>query len=293
MNAPTLPAAPASRLDGWLPWVPVVLALLVLFVPTYLRLHESVWQLEAYEHGPIILAVFLWLLWRERAAFQIAPSPRLVEGTGLVLVGLVVYFVGRTQDIALLEVGAQVLLVVGVLLVMLGWATVRRLWFPLLFMLFLVPLPGFVIVGITAELKQHVSAVAETLLYHAGYPIARDGVVITIGQYRMLVADACSGLNSMYSLSALGLLYMYLARRPGWLHNGLMLLAILPIAFVANVVRVLLLILVTFHFGDEAGQGFLHNTSGMVLFLIALVGLFSLDWLLGKLIRPRPRPSSA
>ena len=115
------------------------------------------------------------------------------------------------------------------------------------------------------------------VLYAAGYPIARTGVMITIGQYQLLVADACSGLNSMFSLSALGTLFMYIMGRKSRLHNGVMLAAILPIAFCANIVRVVALVLVTYHFGDEAGQGFLHGAAGMVLMLVALVGLIALD----------------
>ena len=86
----------------------------------------------------------------------------------------------------------------------------------------------------------------------------------------MLVADACSGLHSMYSLSALGTLFMYIMARRSRLHNAIMLASILPIAFVANIVRVIVLVLITYHFGDEAGQGFLHGAAGMVLMLVAL-----------------------
>ncbi|MBI1991283.1 MAG: exosortase, partial [Betaproteobacteria bacterium] len=167
-----------------------------------------------------------------------------------------------------------------VLLVARGWAGIRALWFPLLFIVFLVPLPGFFVDALTMPLKQNVSVIAEQLLYVAGYPIARNGVVLTIGQYQLLVADACSGLNTMFSLSALGLLYLSLMRYLSWWHNGLILASILPIAFCANIVRVMILVLVTYHLGDAAGQGFLHNFSGMALFIIALLILFGFDALL-------------
>ena len=103
----------------------------------------------------------------------------------------------------------------------------------------------------------------------------------------MLVADACSGLHSMYSLTALGTLFMYIMGRTSRLHNALMLVSILPIAFVANIVRVMALVLITYHLGDEAGQGFLHGTAGIVLMLVALAFFFALDALLGRLLRPR------
>ena len=102
-----------------------------------------------------------------------------------------------------------------------------------------------------------------------------------------VIADACSGLNTMFSLSALGLLFMYVTGRKSVLHNAIMLASILPIAFIANVVRVLVLILITFHFGDEAGQGYLHGSAGIVLLLAAVATLLMLDAVLARLIKPR------
>jgi exosortase len=151
----------------------------------------------------------------------------------------------------------------------------------------MIPLPGFLVDAITGPLKQWISAIVVELLYRVGYPISRNGVVLTIGQYQMLVADACSGLHSMYSLSALGTLFMYIMARASPMHNALMLASILPIAFIANIVRVVVLVLITYHFGDEPGQGFLHGAAGMVLMLVALAGFFALDALLARLLGVR------
>lgn len=287
-------AIPAAAARPWWGAWPIALGLAALLLPTYLRLHATLWNDEAYEHGMIVSALFWWLVWRSRERLAaLPPEPAPLAGGALVAAGLLTYFVGRTQHLPLFEVAAHLPLLAGSALLLWGHASLRVLWFPLLFLLFMVPLPGFVMVALTSELKQQVSVVAESLLYHAGYPIARDGVVISIGPYRMLVADACSGLNSMYSLSALGLLYLHLTHRPGWLRLSAMLAAIVPIAFAANVLRVIVLILLTFHFGDEAGQGFLHNTSGVLLFVVALLALVGLDLLLRRLVRAQPRPEPA
>jgi exosortase B len=267
-------------------WAPLALGLLALLLPTYLRLHETLWNDEAYEHGLIVVAVFWWLVWRHRdrlAALPVAPRP-LTGGICLAL-GLLLYFIGRAQSLPLFEVGAHLPILGGALVLVWGPAAVRVLWFPLLFLLFMVPLPGFVMIAMTAALKEQVSVIAESVLFHAGYPIARDGVLIRIGQYRMLVADACSGLNSIYSLSSLGLLYIYLTYRPLWWRTLALILAIVPIAFAANVVRVIVLILLTYHFGDEVGQGFLHNASGVLLFVFSLLTLTAVDWVLLRATR--------
>jgi exosortase B len=278
---------PARNSTAWLPWLPLAAGLLALVVPTYVRLNATLWNDEAYQHGILVAAVFWWLAWRKRETLLALPQDgRPVAGGAVLAFGLSMYFVGRSQNLPLFEVSAHIPLFTGVLLLAWGPAALRALWFPIVFLLFMVPLPGFVLVAMTSTLKQHVSVAAESLLYHAGYPIARDGVTISIGPYRMLVADACSGLNSIFSLAALGVLYMHLTFRAGWVRSAALLAAIVPIAFVANVARVITLILITYHFGDEAGQGFMHNTSGVLLFIVALLGLMALDVVLTRMFRP-------
>jgi exosortase B len=265
-------------------WLPVAAGLLLLYVPTFYQLGTTLWQSEDHAHGPIILAVVVFLFWRQRDAFLAVPAPAApASGLALLAFGLFLYVVGRSQDINLFEVGALLPILAGTVLAMRGWATLRTLRFPILFAVFLIPFPDVFVDSVTGPLKQNVSAIAEQILYSAGYPVARNGVVLTIGQYQMLVADACSGLNSMFSLSALGLLYLYLVGRKSWVHNALIVASILPIAFAANVVRVVVLVLITYHFGDEAGQGFLHGAAGLLLVMVALVILVLLDAILSRM----------
>jgi exosortase/archaeosortase family protein len=100
----------------------------------------------------------------------------------------------------------------------------------------------------------------------------------------MLVADACAGLHTLFTLEALGLLYMNLMGHESFKRNMLLASLIVPISFISNVIRVLILILITYYFGDAAGQGFLHGFAGMTLFLSALLLIIGLDSLLGKLL---------
>lgn len=274
--------------QAWREWLPVAAGLLALYVPTFYDLAQSLWQEEDHAHGPIILGVIAWLFWRERAELLVAPE-RTARPTGfaLLVLGLLLYILGRAQEINFLQIGALVPILSGMLLAMRGWRAVRALWFPLMFTFFLIPFPSIFVDAVTGPLKQNVSAVAESILYAAGFPIGRSGVALTIGQYQMLVADACSGLNSMFSLSALGLLYLYLMQRASLLHNALVVASILPIAFVANIIRVLALILVTYYYGDAAGQGFLHGAAGMVLVMTALLLLLFFDGVLAVVIKPR------
>lgn len=286
----------ASALDALAPfktWWPIVLGLVVLYLPTYWMLAHGLWNSDDYAHGPIVLVVTLFLIWQQRAVFMTDAAPptrgEVIIGWTLLVIGLLAYALGRSQDILLFEVGSQVPVILGALLITLGVRATRALWFALFFLLFMIPLPGFVVDAATGPLKQYISVIAEQVLYAAGYPVARSGVMLTIGQYQLLVADACSGLHSMFSLSAMGLLYLYLMQRTSTVRNLIIMAAILPIAFAANIVRVMVLILVTYHLGDEAGQGFLHGFAGIMLFVIGLLFLFALDGVLG-FIFPDRRP---
>ena len=261
-----------------------------MYVPVYWWAAANIWQTDEQAHGALILLVVLWLFWgvrREIAALPDASVP--AWGWPLFTFGLLAYFVGRMIGISILEFGSQPFIVAGILLLLKGRRAIRIAWFPLVYFVFMIPLPDILVDAVTGPLKQWISAVVVEFLYRVGYPIARSGVVLTIGQYQMLVADACSGLHSMYSLTALGTLFMYIMARASRLHNAIMLASILPIAFVANIVRVIALVLITYHLGDEAGQGFLHGAAGMVLMLVSLIFFFLLD---AVLYRSLPRVKS-
>ena len=273
-------------------WWPVLLGLGILFLPTYAELNRTTWNSEENAHGPIVLLVALWFFWFKRHALLAPPQQTKPVAGGLLLgFGLLLYAVGRSQEILLFEIASQMLILSGALLVLRGVPAVRALWFPLFFLVFLIPVPAIVVDAMTGPLKHYVSVLVEQVLYSAGYPIARNGVMLSIGPYQMLVADACSGMNSMFSLSAMGLLYLYLMRHSSMARTLILIASIWPIAFFANVVRVIVLVLITYYFGDEVGQGFLHGFAGILLFVIALLLLFALDGLLGFFLPDRARTS--
>jgi len=281
---------PGREMRGPRRWLPVLSGLAVMYVPTYIDLARGLWQEEAYAHGPIVLALVAWLAWRQRAAFAGEPAGGAALAGSIVLaLGLALYIVGRSQSVALFEVGSHVPVFAGTVLLLGGWHALRRLWFALFFLVFLVPLPGFVIVSMTGPLKSLVAQAVESLLYALGYPIARSGVVLSIGQYQLLIADACAGLNSIFSLAALGLLYLHMTAAGNLARTVVLLASIVPIALAANLLRVLALVLITFHFGDGAGQSFFHGSAGMALFAAALLLLLGVDALLRQM--PAYRPS--
>lgn len=279
------PASPAVPVD-WLPLLLLGAGWLAMFGSSYWRLSGTIWATDAQGHGPIILAVGAWLLYKKYGELMaLVREPRTLLGAGFLAVGIACYAIGQSQSVWTLEIGAQILVLIAVLLCFFGSRGVRVAWFPLFFLAFMIPWPPELVDAVTQPLKSGVSAVAASLLYDAGYPVGRSGVILTVGPYQLLVADACAGLNSLFTLEALGLLYMNLMNYQSIKRNVALAILILPISFCANVVRVIVLVLVTYYFGDEAGQGFVHGFAGMVLFIVALVLILAVDRVVGLFIK--------
>ncbi len=262
-------------------WLIAIAGLLAMYLPTFWDLFHGLWASDAQGHGPIVLAISLWLLWKKWPEVLAQPTqPAPLAGWPAFIFGLLLYLVGRSQDILLFEVGALIWLISACVLLLSGGASLKLLWFPLFFMIFMIPLPGMFVDAVTQPMKMAVSYVAEAVLAGVGYPISRSGVVLQIGQYQLLVADACAGLHTLFTLEALGLLYLNLVRHESVARNVTLAILIVPISFTANVIRVMVLTLVTYHLGDEAGQGFLHGFAGMVLFMAALILIIATDSLI-------------
>jgi exosortase B len=263
-----------------MPLLLILAGLLAVYLPTFVDLFNGLWRDDRNAHGPIVFIVSIWFFYYQAKKFSktniaIAPSPYI--GWPLLILGALLYIVGRSQTLYLFEVGSLLFVILGIVLIFWGFKTAKYFWFAFFFMLFMVPLPASIVDAVTQPMKIAVSYVAEYALYQFNYPVARDGVIISIGPYQLLVADACAGLNSLFTLEALGLLYMNVMRHESLFRNALLAILIVPISFVSNVTRVVVLALITFHWGAVAGQGFLHEFSGMVLFVTALLLIIGVD----------------
>jgi exosortase B len=300
INSPTAFNRRADVSAGWrkqlLIWLPIITGLIVLYLPSLVDLFRGVWSTDQQAHGPIVLGITCWLMyrkWPEMVRVSEGQSGAPSIGWPLFIFGLLLYILGRSQDILVFEIGSVVWLFSGILLLIRGRNALKAQWFPLFFMLFMIPLPGPLVDFLTMPMKMAVSYVAENILFWADYPIARTGVILQIGQYKLLVADACAGLHTLFTLEALGLLYLNIVRHDSVMRNIALAILIVPISFTANVIRVMILTLITYHFGDEAGQGFLHGFAGMVLFLSALLLIIGVDSLLQLAIRFRHKSGTA
>lgn len=289
--AATAPVVPATRtivsrlksitIDQWV----LLAGLVALTAPTLGYIVDESWSTESGGHGPIVLVTGAWLIWRlwpevEKVA-QPVPTARFLM---FFIPLLILAIMAKITQIIELEGYLVYGVIMSVFYGLIGMRAMRLLWFPLLYLAFVVPPPDSLVAAITNPLKTYISQYSVLLLYELGYPIGGAGVTIQIGQYQLLVAQACSGLNSLVSLSAISSFYVYLQRGAHMGYSIFLLATILPVAVFANFIRVLILILLTYHVSESAAQGFLHNFAGLTMFVTALLTIFGIDSLVSRLI---------
>ncbi|MFC3913523.1 exosortase [Pseudaeromonas sharmana] len=266
--------------------------LLLTLVLVYLPLVHRTY----FEHGEnlggstsallLVMAIVLFLY--RLSAFR--PQPTLTSqrlAWLLMLIGSLLFFIGNVLLLPMLTVGSILPVLAASVLFLLGWQAFRAALFPLTLLLFVIPLPYMMTDFIVQPLKLLISHATEWLLYHAGYPVARNGVILILGDYQLLIADACSGINSLFSLEAIGLLYLHVMKKESALRNWLIGMLIIPISITANIIRVLILALLTYYLGNDAGQSFMHDLSGLLLFAVALSVIIALDGVLDRVLPVR------
>ena len=253
-------------------------------IPTFAFVVQEYWSREDGAHGPIVLFTGMWLIWRQWG--DAIPSREMPKGAKVwvsLAVFLILQVIARITQIVELEGFLMYGALLTVLYAFVGGEVLRRLWFPLFYLAFVFPPPETLVAAVTVPMKMWLSVAAIRFLDLFGYPIGGEGVRIFIGQYELLVAAACAGINSIISLSAISLFYIYVRHQAEWRYAAFLVLFIVPVALLANFVRVLILILLTYYAGEAAAQGFLHNFAGIVMFAVALASVFALDSVLKPL----------
>ena len=279
-----------NRANQYGPVLVLAGAWLLLFAPVYLGFSQGIWTREENAHAPFIMAICLGVGWSQLMRGSLGLCNKLEFSLGLVILalGLGFYAGGRIAENDLVLSASQSVLGISIVLCTIGRAGLRRLWFPLLLSLYLIVWPGWALDAATAPLKQLVSASVSDTLFFFGLPVARAGAVISAGPYELLVADACAGMNSLIALTAIGAVYLFVAKHQSMKTNIAVIFMLVPIAIFANIIRVAMLVLLTYYFGYDIGQSFLHEAAGLVMFAMALLGVFTVDFIASLLWEPKP-----
>lgn len=262
------------------------IGLAALAIPTLYELASRGWGTDQAAHAPIVFATAIWIFVRSaRPAAAVAVPPPAWRGVLFIVPCLLLYAASRITGLMEVRGLAAYLTFVAVLYAVAGAPTLKVLWFPILYSLFLIPIPdSFIDIG-TQPIKLAISKAVVGILSALGYPVATSGVSIYIGQFELLIAAACAGLNSLISLTAIGTFYVYLRHNASWRYTLILVLAIFPIAVFANFVRVMMLTLLTYYAGEAVAQGFLHEFAGLFMFFIAVLMIFLVDRIVGSIGR--------
>ncbi len=268
--------------------------LLALIVPTLVFVAKATWSTEQGAHGPIVLMTGIWLLWTKWPSVREGVRPPPAWKAALLVVPLLLLFpLARITQIVEVEGYIMYATALAVAYAFVGGKVLGKLAFPLFYLAFIFPPPETVVYAITMPMKIAISEASISFLQLFDYPIGGTGVTIQIGQYQLLVAAACSGLNSIVSLSALTIFYIYIRHSENLRYAAFLLLAVVPVAIAANFIRVLILILLTYHAGEATAQGFMHDLAGITMFATALLLIYLLDLALQRTLtkrRSQPRP---
>ena len=284
-------AAVASRLSAsaWIKGL-LIAALVVLIYWKAGHQIVDIWMLtdSYYSHGFLILPISAFLVWqRRREILEISPSP---SGWGYVFLAAAAALIilGAFLGFSVFGHLSLVPMLLGVVLTTLGPGHLKLLWFPILFLFFMIPIPPSIMQSVVLDLKLFATSCAVGIARLATLPIIHDGSFVHFRDERLLIGDVCGGLRSLISLLAIGTLMAYFSKGRMWAR--VITLAISgPIAVAANIFRILLLCVVGYFWGSEVATGAVHDVSGVLIFVIAFILFFMAEALLR---RPAPWTNS-
>ncbi len=242
------------------------------------------WDTIDYTHAFFILPISLGLIWLKRDKLKELHRIRKDNSSNVIslffiIFGGLLFIFGQQQDYILFQTFSLIPILFGLTGYLYGPNISKTLAFPFLYLLLLVPPPVGILDSITFPMRYGISVAAESVLGLINYPVSRDGLMLTIGYQDIFMGEPCSGFRSLITMISLVLVYVYLVK--GHMLKKLILTSfIVPMALLGNLVRVITLCLITFYFGEEAGQGFFHNFSGIVIFIITILGLMGMETLL-------------
>lgn len=235
---------------------------------------------EDVGHGFFVIPVAGYIAWQRRADLLAIERKPAWWGLGLMLWGILQSYLGMLGAELFLQRSAILITLVGLLLVLGGTKLIKALALPLLLLPFMIPIPAVIYNQITFPLQLFASRVAESTLSLIGIPVLREGNVLELASQKLSVAEACSGIRSLLSLTFLSLVYAYFFDKKVWM-RWVLLLCTVPIAILANAGRVTITGILS-EFNPELAQGFFHSLEGWIIFLIALVILIGVHALINR-----------
>lgn len=259
----------------------IVICLLLLYFRILQGLVSDWVRMPDFSHGFLIPIVSLYFVYERRKQYSVLSPSSHWAGLALLLFGVMLYLLGNLAAEFFTMRFSMLVVLGGIILFLLGKEFFKTLLFPLVFLVFMIPIPSVLMDRITFPMQLFASKVAARSLDLIGIPVLREGNIIQLANTSLEVAEACSGIRSLISLLALSVVFAYFSQNTTW-KRIVLVLSTFPIAIIANAARVTGTGILAHHYGDQVAQGFFHGFSGWILFVVAFVCLFIVGSLLSK-----------
>jgi exosortase len=262
-------------------WRLLVLIGLVLwlYAGVLARLAHQWWTDPNFSHGFFVPIFALYVVWQKRNSLRTVPSEPTAWGLAVMLFSLGTLILGVLGAELFLSRVSLIFLLAGLVLFLQGWGMLQALLFPLAVLFLMVPIPSIILNQITFPLQMLASKLSAWFLPFLGVPVLREGNVINLPAMPLEVADACSGIRSLLSLTCLAVMYGYLLEKRMGI-RVILALASIPIAVAANGLRIVGTGLLVQYWDPEKAEGFFHAFSGWLIFVVSLLMLFGVHRLL-------------
>lgn len=299
-------------------WKPFAVAAAVLFVYALVlvKLGGQWWVDENYSHGLLIPFIIGYILWSERERLLLAVKrPAIVWGGALVVLSVLMLWAGTAGAELFMQRTSLVVMLAGIALYFWGWHILRLALVPLLLLALAIPIPAIIFNQIAFPLQLFASRCAVWAMRALDIPVLRQGNVIELMPLnstvtkKLEVVEACSGIRSLMTLLTLAVVFAYFThprdkdgqqgggllaalKRYGTWRSLILVLSAVPIAIITNAGRVSGTGILARYYGTEVADGFFHEFSGWVVYIVAFLLLFALGWVLDKFGARRKPPQN-
>ena len=260
-------------------WLAIATLLAWLYLPVLVSLLNNWWLDPNYSHGFLVPAVSAWLIWRQRRSLSRLGAGPNWGGLVAMAMGLILLMAGQLSHEFFLQRVSLIFVMWGLVLLYWGFKVARRVLFPFAYLLLMVPLPYVLYDSVAFPLRLVAASLAGLTFSLLGIPVFVEGNILHLPYVVMNVVDACSGIRSLISLLAAGVLMAYLIL-PNRLIKVLVVLLVIPVAILSNALRVVAAGFLAKYWGQAAVQGAMHDLVGWLVFLLAFFILAGISWLL-------------
>jgi len=264
----------------------IAAGLALVYWQVFVRLVDA-WIVDGnYSHGFLILPLAAYFAWERRRVLQATPINPSWMGLVVFAAGILVLLAGLLGSELFLSRISLLATLAGIIVFLFGWRHLRILGFPLAFLLLMIPIPAIIFNQIAFPLQLLASRAGEWAISAVNIPVLREGNVLILANTQLEVAEACSGIRSLVSLITLGIVYGYFSDSRAWVRLAIVASTI-PVAIVANGARVAGTGMLAHWWGPQAAEGFFHEFSGWVVFIVAFALILALQKLIVRLAPDR------